>query len=97
MSAEIYRYRFVADVPFEEVEASLVLALLATESLHGQVQVRLDAGHAADGAQRTCVMDASTAVGRDLNRLFMGFIGREFGPDAFTVERVDPPAAPLAA
>ncbi|MEX0678367.1 MAG: hypothetical protein WD063_14900 [Pirellulales bacterium] len=89
MSAEIYRYKFARSVPFEEVEASLVLALLATESLHGQAQVRLDAGHAAEAAKRTCVIDASTPVGRDLNRLFVGFIGREFGPDAFEVERVD--------
>jgi hypothetical protein len=30
MSAEIYRYTFAYSVPFEEVEASLVLALLAS-------------------------------------------------------------------
>lgn len=97
MSDEIYRYSFLSSVQFEDVEASLVLALLAAESLHGQVQVRLDAGYAADAAKRTCVIDASTPVGRDFNRLFIGFVGREFGPDSFTVERVDSLAAPVAA
>lgn len=87
MTADIYRYSFGPSVPFEEVEASLVLALMATESLHGQAQVRLDAAHAAD--KRTCVIDASTPVGRDLNCLFIGFISREFGEDSFQVERVD--------
>lgn len=72
----------------DEVEASLLLAVLATESLHGECQTRLDAAHYFDPARRACVVDAGTPVGKDLNRLFTGFIGREFGPDAFTVERV---------
>ena len=36
---------------------------------------------------RKCVIDSSTAVGRDLNKLFVGFLQREFGEDAFHVER----------
>lgn len=89
MSAETYRYSFAPTVPFEDVEASLVLALMATESLHGQAHVRLDAGHALDAEKRALVIDASTPVGGDLNRLFIGFISREFGEDTFEVERVD--------
>lgn len=85
----VYRYGFQPQVPLEEVEASLLLALLATESLHGEAQVRLDAAHYLDVDQRACVIDAGTPVGRDLNRLFVGFLRREFGEDAFTVERVD--------
>ena len=89
MNKELYRYAFASEVPIEEVEASLLLAVLATESLHGESQVRLDAAHYLDPAKSACVIDAGTPVGRDLNRLFTGFIGREFGPDAFTVERVE--------
>lgn len=89
MSAEIYRYTFAKSVPFAEAESSLVLAIMAAESLHGQTQVRLDASHAADANKRSCVINASTQVGRDLNRLFIGFINREFGPDSFTVERIE--------
>lgn len=88
MTKELYRYVFTPDAPIEEVEASLLLAILATESLHGESQVRLDAAHYFDPAKRACVIDAGTPVGQDLNRLFTGFIGREFGPDAFMVERV---------
>lgn len=97
MRAEVYRYAFQASVPFEDVEASFVLALMATESLHGESQVRLDAGHAADAEKRSFVVDASTDVGRDLNRLFLGFLRREFGEDAFSVERVDAVQMPVAA
>ncbi len=58
------------------------------------VTVRLDAGHHFDAEQRACIIDAGTPVGRDFNRLFTGFISREFGADAFRVERVqDVPAA----
>lgn len=89
MTKQLFRYIFTTESPIEEVEATLFLAILATESLHGESQVRLDAAHYFDPTKRSCVIDAGTSVGRDLNRLFTGFIGREFGPDAFTVERVE--------
>jgi len=97
MTKDIYRYSFQADTPLEDVEASLLLAILATESLHGEAQVRLDAGHYFDPDRRACVIDASTAVGKDVNRLFVGFLRREFGDDSFTVERVDELPARCAA
>ena len=77
MSTEVYRYTFTSSMQFEEIESSLVLAIMATESLHGQSEVRLDAAHAVDKDKRACVIDAGTPVGRDLNRIFIGFIGRE--------------------
>lgn len=89
MTKELYRYAFTPGVPIEEVEASLLLAVLATESLHGEAQTRLDAAHYLDPIKRACVIDAGTPVGRDLNRLFTGFLSREFGADVFVVERVD--------
>ena len=89
MTKELYHYVFMPETPVEEIEASLLLAILATESLHGESQVRLDVSHFLDPAKRVCVIDAGTPVGRDLNRLFIGFLGREFGPDAFSVERVE--------
>jgi hypothetical protein len=94
MTKELYRYKFQPEVPLEEVEASLLLSIIATESLHGESQVRLDASHYLDREQRACVIDAGTPVGRDVNRLFVGFLRREFGEDAFEVERVDSASQP---
>ena len=88
MTKELYRYIFTPDVPLEDLEVSLLLAVLSAESLHGEAQVRLDAAHFFDSNQRACVIDANTSVGRDLNRLFVGFVRREFGEDAFRVERI---------
>jgi hypothetical protein len=88
MDRVTYRYEFGADVPIAEVEATLVLSLFGVEALHGEVQTRLDAAHDLDREGRALVIDAGTAVGRDLNRLFVGFLRREFGDGAFAVERV---------
>lgn len=89
MVTGLYRYDFDETVQTEDVDAALLLAIWGCEALHGEAQTRLDAAHYLDPAQRACVIDAGTPVGRDLNRLFTGFLIREFGPDAFTVERVD--------
>lgn len=91
----VYRYVFAAAVDLPDVEATLLLAVLAAEALHGEAAVRLDAGHAFDATRRRCAIDATTAVGRSLNRLFAGFLRHEYGADAFSVERVaaDPVAA----
>lgn len=54
MTRELYRYTF----PLEEVEASLLLALWGTQSLHGEAQVRLDATHFLDADRRSCITDS---------------------------------------
>jgi len=84
----LYRYSFQADVPKAEVQASLLLAVIAAEGLHGEAQTRLDAGHAVSGKFGACVIDASTPVGRDLAKVFTAFLRREFGEDSFRVERI---------
>lgn len=89
MGRDVYKYVFESSIDVTDVEASLLLALLAAESLHGEAQVRLDAAHFLDPAKRACIIDAGTPVGRDVNRLFVGFVTREFGEDAFQVERLD--------
>jgi hypothetical protein len=91
MPTDAYRYRFEDAAPAEDVEATLVLTLFAVEALHGAAQTRLDAAHAFDPDKRTVVIDASTPVGRDLNRVFVGLLVREFGPGTFRVERVSRP------
>ena len=89
MLGEIYRYQFSESVPLRDIEESLHLAILAAESLHGQSRVRLDAAYHLEDAKRACVVDAGTDVGRDISRIFTGFAIREFGEDAFQVERIE--------
>jgi hypothetical protein len=89
MATEVYRYTFMPNVLVEDIEATLLLALWGAESLFGQSQIRLDAAHFLDANRRACVIDAGTPVGRDVNRLFVGFVRREYGTDSFRVELAD--------
>jgi hypothetical protein len=68
--------------------SAVAKAVIATESLHGESQARLDLDHRFDAGRREVVIDASTDVGRDLSRLFVGFVGRELGRRSFLVEGV---------
>lgn len=89
MSVEVYRYSFSDPTSMDDIESALVLAIWGAESLHSESQVRLDAGHFLDRERRACVIDAGSPVGMDVNRLFVGFVRRELGDEAFQVDRVD--------
>ena len=88
MSREVYRYRFAKDTPLDEVEESLLLAIVAAECLHGESRVRLEVSYSFSRRKRACVVDASTPAGRDVNSIFAGFLTRQFGDEALEVERV---------
>ena len=87
MERQVYRYRVGKAVPFEEAEQTLALALLAVECLVGEAEARLDASLLVDQEKRTCVIDASTEVGRKVARVFTGLLAKQFGDDAFEVRR----------
>jgi hypothetical protein len=87
----IYRYTIAESVPAEEVEVTILLAIIATEALHGAVEARLDVAHCYDPNRRVVAIDASTPAGRDLSKLLAGFLSTEFGVGSFTVERVPHP------
>jgi hypothetical protein len=90
MAPSIYRFRFDRDLPIVEVEHTLLICLLAVQSLHGEAGARLTVGHHLDRRRRTCVVDGRTPEGRDLAKLLTGFLSREFGPTAFSVEPAEP-------
>ncbi len=92
MTRDVRRYSFRPAVPAEEIESTLLLAVLAAEGLHGLSRVRLEASYSLDPEKNACVIDSSTDVGRDICRIFTGFAAREFGDESFSVSRVD--AAP---
>lgn len=94
MAPSVYRYQFDPDVPIPEVEHTLLICLLAVQSLHGEAGARLAVGHHLDRRRRTCVVDGRTPEGRDLAKLLTGFLSREFGETAFSVEPAEPRPAP---
>ena len=88
MKGQKYRYCFKESVPLHEAEDSLMLAVLAAESMHGRSNIRLDASFQMDRSRRECSVDAATPVGRQIARIFTGFLTREFGEESFRVERL---------
>ena len=95
MNRDVYRYSFDEKTSLTEVRDSLFLAVFSAEGIHGRAQVRLDAAFCLNEKKRACVVDAATPVGRTIAQIFTGLLTREFGEDAFTVERVlEPPETP---
>jgi hypothetical protein len=87
MDPIVYSYQFSDFVTNEDIESTLILAVMGIESLYGESLFRLDAVHELDKETRQCTIDATTDVGRALNRLFAGYLMREFPRDAFEVRR----------
>ena len=86
MNREIYQYRFKNGTSMQDVEDTLMLSTIAAEALHGRSEVNLDAKFRLDRKKRICEVSAGTEVGRDIARIFTGFLTREFGEDSFRVE-----------
>jgi hypothetical protein len=89
MSRTVYRYQFNKKVPLQEVEDSLMLAVLAAEGIHGRSRLQLDAKFLLNKGKRTCVVDAETEVGIHIACIFTEFLSRQFGEKVFRVKRVD--------
>lgn len=88
MKAEVYRYSFDASVPLTEIEATLTLAIIGVESLHGECTTLMDVQHLFEPTKRMVVIQADTESGRDLARLFTGYLSREFPLGKFAVVRL---------
>lgn len=86
-----YIYRFTEDAPIEEVGDVLCLAALAVESLHGRSSLRLEGNFLLKKEKRQCTVNAATQVGRDLARIFTGYLAEQIGEKAFKVRLVDSP------
>jgi len=81
----VYRYRFEPDVPMEEAETSLIMAIVAAEALHGQPAVRLSLRYRLSEEQRACVIDGDNEIARQVVLIFTQFLLRQFGDDAFQI------------
>jgi len=89
MTSGGYRFLLKPDVPLDEAEMSLQLAILAAEGLFGGARVRMEAGYRLDEPQRGLLVDANTEVGSAVVRIFTAFLTREFGETRFEVRRIE--------
>lgn len=89
ITPRIFRFTFGNALDMTQVEAAFVLAIFSVEAIHGTSETRLLAEHAMDAEKREYVVDASTALGHVLSKLFIAFLTRQFGPDSFRVTRIE--------
>jgi len=88
MTARVFRFSFSPDVPLDEAEMTLQVATFAAEGLFGMARVRLDFAYHVDAPRGVLVVDGTHDVGAIVVHLFVGLLLREFGEEAFRVERV---------
>ena len=89
MNATTVKFTFDRTVSMPDVEATLRLAILACESLHGEDRVRLETRIRTARAKRVVEIDNASDAGQTLALVFGGYVRREFGDDAVQVERLD--------
>jgi len=92
VSKTIHRYQFEPDVPIEEAEVSLAMAIIAAEALYGQPAVRLSLRYHLSEEKRACAIDGDNDVARDVILIFTQFLIREFGENSFRVTRETHPS-----
>lgn len=89
MNRTVYRFTFSRAADLTEVEATLHLALYASEGLFGAARVRLEFGYRLDGERNAILVDATTEVGSVIARIFTSLLLREIGEDTFEVRAVE--------
>lgn len=85
MFAGIFRYSFDEDVPIEEVELTLHLAIFAAEGLFGKPRVAMEFRYEVQPLDNHIDVDGETEVGVAVARIFAGLLLREFGDSAFRI------------
>ena len=89
MNKTIYHYQIKDGVLMSAVKDSLLLSIMATESLFGRPRINLEARFRLERVSRVCIIDIGTQVGETIARVFTGLLIREFGEQAFKVEKVE--------
>lgn len=85
MSTQTYEYRFDTKIPVQELEDTLMLSLIAVESIFGHSRVRMDGHFELDKTNHRCRIDCSNEVGTHLARIFTGYATREYGEGAVNI------------
>lgn len=99
MKTNVIRFTFAPSTDLAEVEATLQLAILASEGLCGEARVRLEVSYFVDSPRSVILIDGGTPAGGAVIRIFAALVMREFGADVFRVERVNqiPASSPARA
>ncbi len=87
MDESVFWFCFNDTVDMSAVEEVLLMAVIATEGMHGRARVGLEAKYAASPEERTCTITADNEVGQSIARIFNEMLNLELGEDVFQVRR----------
>ncbi|NQT35249.1 hypothetical protein HQ587_08670 [bacterium] len=87
MNKTIYHYQIMDGIPMNAVKDSLLLSVMAAESLYGRPRINLEARFRLERVSRVYIIEAGSKIGETIARVFTGLLIREFGEQAFKVER----------
>jgi hypothetical protein len=80
-------FKFDPAVAMGEVEATLRLATVAAEGLHGEERIRQEVRTRIEPRPRACIIDTTADSGRTLAAIFGEYVRREFGDQAVEVSQ----------
>ena len=89
MNKTIYHYQIKDGILLDAVKDSLLISIMAVESLFGRSRINLEARFRLEKMNRVCIIDVGTLIGETIARVFTGLLIREFGEQAFSVERME--------
>lgn len=88
MFRDCYRFEFSNKIEPSDIDDLLHLAIFSASSIHGESATLLDVRYRFESGGRTCIIDASTAIGREVARIFTGYIAEEFDEGGFSIQRM---------
>jgi hypothetical protein len=88
MAREGYCFFFEGTVKMRKIEETLILSIIAVESLYGRSRVRLEVPFLMDAKSRMCVIDATAKPSKAFCRIFTGYLVAEFSPEMIKMRRV---------
>ena len=89
MTTGVFHFSFTPDISLDEAEMTLHLATFAAEGMYGKARVRLDFNYHVESERRLIFVDGTKEVGAAIVQAFAGLLLREFGEDAFSIERAN--------
>lgn len=85
MTRTTYHFTFASAVPMDAVEDALLLAAISADAVADDADGARRTTHVLDDRSRTCVIDARTASGAALVRVFFAYVVGMLGLRAFRV------------
>ena len=89
MNKTIYHYQIKDGILLDAVKDSLLISIMAVESLFGRSRINLEARFRLEKMNRVCIIDVGTLIGETIARVFTGLLIREFSEQAFKVDRIE--------